>query len=110
MSYVPSIGTHALIFFRSLKSRLRSTHRSRTSGNLLIGSSVIGSPGAPSLSTSAEQDCRTRPLISIVQAPQTSSKQPLSQTGEVVDTPVVVVGLAAMYCRQEMTFMFGRQG
>src|SRR3954452_15884671 len=46
----------------------------------------------------------------IVQAPQTSSRQPLSHTGVVVCRPSVVTGLAAMYCRQEMMFMFGRQG
>lgn len=79
-------------------------------GNLLIGSSVIGSPGWPTLSTRAEQDCRTRPLITIVQAPQTSSRHPLSQTGGVVSVPSVVTGWAAIHCRQEMMFMFGRWG
>src|SRR5215213_5286158 len=99
-SYVPSIGTHAL-------ARLRSTNRSRTSGNLVIGSSVIG---CSSLSTKAEHDCRVLPLISIVQAPHTSSRQPLSHTGGVVCRPSVVTGRAAIHCRHEMTFMFGRCG
>src|SRR3954469_17423720 len=48
--------------------------------------------------------------MSIVQAPQTSSRHPLSHTGVVVCTPPVVIGLAAMYCRHEMMFMFGRCG
>src|SRR5688500_4775819 len=101
------MGTHALARFRSLNSRWRSTNRSRTRGNLLIGSSVIGSS---SLSTRAEHDWRVLPLISIVQAPQTSSRQPLSHTGVVVCFHSVVTGLAAMYWRQEMMFMFGRRG
>src|SRR3954447_15418623 len=46
----------------------------------------------------------------IVQAPQTSSRQPLSQTGGVVVLPSTVTGRAAMYWRQEMMFMFGRRG
>src|SRR5687768_14209334 len=68
-SYVPSTGTHAFTRFRSSKMRCRSTKRSRTSGYFVIGSSVIGTPGPPSLSTSAEQDCLVLPLINIVQAP-----------------------------------------
>src|SRR3954470_17456209 len=88
-SYVPSIGTHALTRLRSSNSRERSTHRSRTSGNFVIGSSVIGPPfPSVNLSISAEQLCRTFPLMIIVHAPQTSSKQPLSQTGGVVLVPL----------------------
>src|SRR4051794_9010936 len=79
-------------------------------GNLVIGSSVIGSLGSPRRSTSAEHDCRVRPLMTIVQAPHTSSKHPLSHTGGVVCLPSVVVGWAAMYWRHEMMFMFGRWG
>src|SRR5690242_13950656 len=109
-SYVPSMGIHALTRLRSLNSRWRSTNRSRTRGNLVIGSSVIAPSTVPILSTSAEQAWRVRPLMSIVQAPHTSSRHPLSQTGDVVSTPSVVTGWAAMYWRHEMTFMFGRWG
>src|SRR6266566_6292251 len=104
------MGTQHLVFLRSLKRRWRLTNRSRTSGNLLIGSRVIGLAGAPSFSTRAEQLWRTLPLMTMVHAPQTSSRQPLSQTGGVVCWPEVVVGLAAMYWRQEMTFICGRLG
>jgi hypothetical protein len=104
------MGTQHLVRFRSLNNRWRLTNKSRTIGNLLMGSSVIGSPGSPSLSTSAEQLWRTLPLITMVQAPQTSSRQPASHTGGVVATPEVVVGLAAMYWRQEMMFICGRWG
>src|SRR3954464_3301084 len=104
------MGTQHLVFFRSLKRRWRLTNRSRRMGNLLIGSSVMGWPLVVSLSTSAEQLWRTLPLMIMVHAPQTSSRQPLSQTGGVVAWPEVVVGLAAMYWRQEMMFMFGRWG
>src|SRR5437867_4189023 len=104
------MGTQYLVFFRSPNRRWRLTNRSRRMGNLLIGSRVIGSPFSATLSTSAEQLCRTLPLMIIVHAPQTSSRQPLSQTGGVVCWPEVVVGLAAMYWRQEMMFMFCRQG
>src|SRR5215204_4209472 len=79
-------------------------------GNLLIGSSVMAWPFSVSLSTRAEQLWRTLPLMTMVHAPQTSSRQPLSQTGGVVCWPEVVTGLAAMAWRQEMMFMLGRQG
>src|SRR4051812_14053986 len=102
------MGTQHLVFFRSEKRRWRLTNRSRTMGNLLIGSRVIGPPFSLILSTSAEQLWRTLPLMIMVHAPQTSSRQPLSQTGGVVGWPEVVVGLAAMYWRQEMMFMFAR--
>lgn len=69
----------------------------------------MGRPAA-SLSTRAEQLWRALPLMTMVQAPQTSSRQPLSYTTGVVDLPSVVVGWAAMYCRQEITFIFGRRG
>src|SRR5687767_15791704 len=101
------MGTHALARFRSLNSRERSTHRSRITGNLLIGSSVIG---CSSLSTRAEQLCRVLPLISIVHAPQTSSRQALSHTGEVVGVPSAVTGWAAIHWRTEITFICGRWG
>src|SRR5207237_6612462 len=58
----------------------------------------------------AEQLWRTLPLMTMVHAPQTSSRQPLSQTGGVVCCPEVVTGLAAIAWRQEIMFMLGRQG
>ena len=77
---------------------------------MLIGSSVIASPASPIFSTRVLHDWRALPLTTIVQAPHTSSKQPLSHTGGVVATPSTVVGWAAIHWRQEMTFMFGRCG
>jgi len=41
-SYVPSIGTQARTRFRFSNMRLRSTARSRTTGNFENGSSLIG--------------------------------------------------------------------
>ena len=74
---------------------------------MVNGSSVTG---WSSLSTRAEHDWRALPLMSMVQAPHTSSRQPLSHTGGVVGVPSDVVAWAAMYCRQAMMFRFGRWG
>jgi hypothetical protein len=52
----------------------------------------------------AEQLCRTRPLITMVQEPQTSSRHPDSQATGVVAVPEAVVGWAAIHCRTLMTF------
>src|SRR5689334_15322235 len=41
-SYVPSTGTQALTLFKFSNSTLRSTAKSRITGNLLNGSSLIG--------------------------------------------------------------------
>src|SRR5699024_10467731 len=41
-SYVPSIGTHAFIRFKLSIILLRSTCKSRITGNVLIGSNFIG--------------------------------------------------------------------
>ena len=46
-----------------------------------------------SLSTRAVQACRTRPLMTIVQAPQTSSRQLQSQATGATRSPSTVVGL-----------------
>src|SRR3954469_24370858 len=83
-SYVPSIGIHAFTFFNESNIRLLSTCKSRTTGNVLIGSKRIG---CSSWSTIAEQDWRGFPLITIEQAPQTSSKQFISQIIGVVFSP-----------------------
>ena len=88
--------------------RDRSTTRSRTSGNLVIGSIVIGSPFGESTSTSAEHACRTRPLITIEHAPHTSSRHTASQQTGATSWPAVVVGYFCTCCRALMTFMFGR--
>src|SRR5699024_4750902 len=75
ISYVPSIGSHALICFNASNIFSRFTIRSRTTGNVVIGSNRIG---CSKLSTSVAQDCRAVPLITIEQAPHTSSKQFIS--------------------------------
>ena len=58
--------------FQRIEHALRSTIRSRTTGNVLIGSSRIG---CSSLSISAVHAWRGLPLITIEQAPHTSSRQ-----------------------------------
>src|ERR1700694_5861112 len=77
------------------------------SGNFFIGESVIG---CSSLSISAEQACRTFPLMFIVQEPQTSSRQAASQAGGVVVLPSAVRGSRWICISTEMTFALGRQG
>src|SRR6202034_1269773 len=71
-SYVPSIGTQALTVFKFSKSTLRSTARSRTTGNLENGSRRIG---CSRLSINAEHAMRARPLINMAHEPHTSSRQ-----------------------------------
>src|SRR6266404_9012725 len=103
-SYVPSTGTQALTFFRFSKSTLRSTERSRTSGNFDSGSSLMG---WSYLSSRAEQAMRALPLISMAQEPQTSSRQFESYVTGVVFLPSRVTGLAAISINAEVTFMPG---
>src|ERR1700733_10630050 len=103
-SYVPSIGTHAFTAFRFSKITLRSTARSRTTGNLENGSSFTG---CSRLSIRAEQAMRARPLMSIAQEPQTSSRQFESYVIGVVALPSRVTGLAAISMSEEITFMPG---
>src|SRR5207253_9018433 len=98
----PWVRTHAVTRLRSSNNRERSTDRSRTTGNLVSGSSVIGLRSGDTFSISVEHACRVRPLINMVHAPHTSSKHPLSHTGVVVGLPSVVVGWAAMYWRAEI--------
>ena len=69
---MPSMGTQAFTAFRFSKSTLRSTAKSRITGNLENGSRRMG---CSSLSTRAEQAMRARPLMSMAQEPQTSSRQ-----------------------------------
>src|SRR6185436_18728792 len=85
----------------------RSTMRSRTFGNFDIGSSLIG---CSRLSTSAEHDWRARPLMIIVQMPQTCSRQFMCQTGGVVFSPALFTGFFWISIKHEMTLRFGRYG
>src|SRR5690606_42002255 len=59
---ISSMGTQALTVRSASNMRWRSTQRSRTTGNLLMGSRVmvLSSVSATSVSISAEQLCRTR--------------------------------------------------
>jgi hypothetical protein len=66
------MGTQALTAIRFSKRTERSTCRSRTSGNLLSGSTRMG---CSRLSTSAEQAMRALPLMRMAQEPQISSRQ-----------------------------------
>lgn len=95
-----------MIFLSVANIRDRSTTRSRITGNLVIGRSSI-SPGLASSSRSikAVQACRTRPLMIIVQAPQTSSRQLQSQATGATGLPSAVRPKAAIFCRALITFM-----
>ena len=53
---------------------------------------------------------RAWPLMSMAQAPQTSSRQLESSVTGVVFLPSLVTGLAAMSISDEVTFMPGRWG
>src|SRR5712691_11340539 len=100
------MGIQALTRRRASNILPRSTVRSRTSGNFFIGCKLIG---CASLSISAEQACRTLPLITIVQEPQTSSRQAASQAGGVVLFPSGVTGLRWICISTEMTLALGRR-
>src|ERR1700733_745123 len=73
-------------------------------GNLENGSSFTG---CSRLSIKAEQAMRARPLMSIAQEPQTSSRQFESYVIGVVALPSRVTGLAAISMSEEITFMPG---
>src|SRR6185437_14635726 len=75
-------------------------------GNLLKGSTVMG---CSSLSTSAEQAMRARPLIRMAQDPHTSSRQFESYAIGVVALPSRVTGLSAISIMAEITFIPGFQ-
>src|SRR5271165_2718161 len=100
------MGTQALTAFRFSNSTLRSTARSRTTGNFESGSRRIG---FSRLSTKVEQAMRARPLISMAQEPQTSSRQLESYVIGVVGLPSPVTGLRAISIIEEITFMPGCQ-
>ena len=97
---MPSIGTHAFSFVRLLNILWRSTKRSRTTGNLDIGSSVMTSFSPHSLcmlSTRPEHAWRILPLMFMVQAPQISSRQLQSQaTGAMFSFAAAFEGSAAI--------------
>src|SRR5271154_5418280 len=105
-SYVPSIGTQAFTALRFSKITLRSVARSRTTGNLENGSRRTG---CSRLSIRAEQAMRARPLMSMAQDPQTSSRQFESYVTGVVCLPSRVTELAAISISEEITFMPGCQ-
>src|SRR5882672_8671721 len=100
------MGIQALTRRRASNILPRSTVRSRTRGNFFIGCKLTG---WASLSISAEQACRTLPLITIVQEPQTSSRQAASQAGGVVLFPSAVTGLRWICISTEMTLALGRR-
>jgi hypothetical protein len=60
-----------------------------------------------SLSISAAQAWRGTPLMTMEQAPQTSSRQLDSQTTGLTVLPALLTGLTWISMRQEMTFMLG---
>ena len=66
------MGTQAWTRFRFSKRTERSTWRSRTSGNLESGSTLMG---CSRLSTSEEQAMRALPLMRMAHDPQISSRQ-----------------------------------
>src|ERR1039458_10194739 len=99
------MGIQTLTAFKFSNKTDRSTCRSRTSGNLLSGSTRIG---CSRLSTSDEQAMRARPLMRIAQEPQISSRQFESYVIGVVLWPLAVTGLPAISIIAEMTFMPGR--
>ena len=97
---MPSIGIHACAFFSASNIFERSTHKSRITGNFDIGSTVTG----PSRSVGQrEHACRTRPLITIVHEPQTSSRQLASNTTGATRLPCRVTGLRRISISIEMT-------
>src|SRR4051794_27589580 len=89
--------------------RARLTTRSRTSGNFVIGASVIGSPFGEILSMSAEHACRTLPFTSIVHDPQTSSRQLASHTTGATALPLASTGFFWISINALMTFICGCQ-
>ena len=73
-------------------------------GNFDMGSRVIVAPSRGAYSSMRqEQDWRAVPLMTMVQAPQTSSRQPESQTTGVDRLPSAVTGSAAICFRTAMT-------
>src|SRR4051812_41017425 len=99
------MGTQAFTRLSASNIFCRSTVRSRTSGNFFIGCSVIGSVR---WAISAEHAWRTFPLITMVQDPQTSSRQAASQAGGVVCFPSAVTGLRWICISTEITLALGR--
>src|SRR3954462_13558794 len=101
------MGIQALTRFRFSNKTLRSTAGPRTAGNFESGPSLRG---CSRLSTRAEQAMRARPLISMAQEPQTSSRQLESYVMGVVGLPSRVTGFAAISISNEITFIPFFQG
>ncbi len=66
--------------------------------------------GCFSLSMRAEQAWRGTPLMTMEQAPQTSSRQLLSHTTGLIRFPALFTGFSWISMRQAITFMFSCQG
>ncbi|MNF04159.1 hypothetical protein D3C80_2036100 [compost metagenome] len=79
--------------------------RSRTTGKVFIGSIRTG---CSRLSISAAQACRGLPLITIEQAPHTSSRQLESQQTGTVLSPLALTGLRWISIKALITFIPGR--
>ena len=101
------MGIHACTRFRASNMRLRSTIRSRTTGNFASGSSVIG---CVSLSTSDVQPIAGRPFTDIAHEPHTSSRQLISQAGAGTRVPSVVTGFVRTSMSAESTLCCGFHG
>src|SRR5882672_1862494 len=102
------MGIHAFTRFNASNIGERSTCRSRTTGNLVRGSSAT--VPVPRESISVEHDWRGLPFTSMVHEPQTSSRQDDSQWTGVVVCPCLVTGCFRISIRHEITFRFGSQG
>src|SRR5262249_53226163 len=106
-SYDPSSWIHAFTRFSDSNMLARSTMRSRTTGNFVIGSSTMGSPWGDTRSTSVLHAWRTWPLTSLVQAPPTSSRQFESHTTGAVFFPCTVWGRRWIAMSAAITFILG---
>src|SRR5512135_3448403 len=103
--YVMSTGIQACTFLKLTNRELRSTTRSRTTGNFVNGSMTTGSFRP---STRVLHACLGMPLMVIAHAPQTSSRQEHSHATGVVFLPSLVTGFFCMSIRAMMTFIPGR--
>src|SRR5699024_2289771 len=102
-SYVPSLATPAFIRSTSSNTLLPSTCKPRITCTVLIASTLFV---CSHLSMIGVQDCLDLPLITIEHAPQTSSKQFISQMTGVVFSPLLLIGLRLISIKQAMTFKF----
>ena len=99
---MPSIGIQAWAFLSDSNINERSTQRSRITGNFDIGS-IVTLRSCDTRPASALHAWRTRPLITIEHAPQTSSRQLASKTTGEVRLPWRVIGLRRISISIEVT-------